>query len=333
MEKNTNLLPDLHLNASSIFGIDCPFDIPAFSQKTAYVPEIDESYVFDKNTLLAILAGFRYNKPVLISGYHGTGKSSHIEQVAARLNWPCLRINLDSHISRIDLMGKDAIQLEDGKQITKFQQGLLPFAFQNNIALVLDEYDAGRPDVLFVLQRLLESNGRLTILEENKVLTPHPAFRLFATANTVGLGDTLGIYHGTQQMNQAQMDRWAMVINLNYLAPEIEENILLKKLPHWQNTKGKARIKSMVQLANMTRIAFKNTDVSTVMSPRTLLIFAENYEIFKNTAYAFYLSFLNKCDELEKPIFAEFYQRAFGEELSEFSLLFQLEENPPSEDA
>src|SRR5581483_10044776 len=282
-----------------------------------HVPDIDEAYRFDKETTLAILAGFAYNRRVMIQGYHGTGKSTHIEQVAARLNWPCLRINLDSHISRIDLVGKDAIVLREGKQVTEFREGILPWALQRPCALVFDEYDAGRPDVMFVIQRVLERHGRLTLLDQSRVIRPHPAFRLFATSNTVGLGDTTGLYHGTQQINQGQMDRWNVVVTLNYLPHDTEVDIVLAKAPTFQTVEGRKTISSMVRVADMTRNAFIAGDLSTVMSPRTVITWAENAAIFNDIGFAFRVTFLNKCDELERPTVAEFYQRAFGEELPE----------------
>ena len=282
------------------------------------MPDLDPDYLFDRDTTLAILAGFARNRRVMITGYHGTGKSTHIEQVAARLNWPCVRVNLDSHVSRIDLVGKDAIVLQEGKQITAFQDGILPWALQNNVALVFDEYDAGRPDVMFVIQRVLEQSGRLTLLDQSKVIRPHPAFRLFSTTNTVGLGDTSGLYHGTQQLNQGQMDRWSIVATLNYLPHDEETRIVLAKAKSFNKSESKRKIVSnMVRVADLTRSAFINGDLSTVMSPRTVLTWAENAEIFGDIGLAFRLTFLNKCDELERPIVAEFYQRAFGQELPE----------------
>ncbi|MBB3931540.1 cobaltochelatase CobS [Kaistia hirudinis] len=310
-------LPDTQIAVREVFGIDSNLTVPAFSAPNEHVPDIDPDYLFDRTTTLAILAGFSRNRRVMVTGYHGTGKSSHIEQVAARLNWPCVRVNLDSHISRIDLIGKDAIVIKDGLQITEFRDGILPWAYQHNVALVFDEYDAGRPDVMFVIQRVLESSGRLTLLDQNRVIRPHPAFRLFATANTVGLGDTSGLYHGTQQINQAQMDRWSIVTTLNYLPHDNEVNIVVSKAKHFSDPKGKALVGRMVRLADMTRSAFMNGDLSTVMSPRTVITWAENAEIFGDIAFAFRVTFLNKCDELERPLVAEFYQRAFGEELAE----------------
>jgi len=310
-------LPDTTVSVRDAFGIDSDLVVPAFSQPDAYVPDLDPNYLFNVGTTRAILAGFAHNRRVMVSGYHGTGKSTHIEQVAARLNWPCVRVNLDSHVSRIDLVGKDAIVLKDGKQVTEFRDGILPWAYQHNIALVFDEYDAGRPDVMFVIQRVLESSGRLTLLEQSRVIRPHPAFRLFATANTVGLGDTTGLYHGTQQINQAQMDRWSIVTTLNYLPHDNEVNIVLAKVKSFDSEEGRDAISKMVRVADMTRAAFINGDLSTVMSPRTVITWAENAEIFGDLSFAFRLTFLNKCDELERSLVAEQYQRAFGEELKE----------------
>jgi len=310
-------MPDTKVSVRQVFGIDSDLQVPAYSQTSQHVPDLDPEYLFDRPTTLAILAGFAHNRRVIVTGYHGTGKSTHIEQVAARLNWPCVRINLDSHVSRIDLVGKDAIVLKDGKQITEFRDGILPWAYQNNIALVFDEYDAGRPDVMFVIQRVLESSGRLTLLDQSRVIKPHPAFRLFATANTVGLGDTSGLYHGTQQINQAQMDRWSIVTVLNYLAHDKEVDIVLAKAPHFQNKDGRDTVNKMVRVADLTRNAFMAGDLSTVMSPRTVITWAENADIFQDVGFAFRLTFLNKCDELERSLVAEFYQRAFGQELPE----------------
>ena len=310
--------PDTTVSAREVFNVDFDMQVPAFSKSSEFVPAVDEAYLFDGPTTQAILAGFAFNRRVMIQGYHGTGKSTHIEQVAARLNWPMVRINLDSHVSRIDLVGKDAIVLKDGKQITEFREGLLPWALQNPVALTFDEYDAGRPDVMFVIQRVLEAQGRLTLLDQNKVITPHNAFRLFSTTNTVGLGDTSGLYHGTQQINQGQMDRWSIVCQLNYLPHASEEAIVLAKSPSYDNTEGKDILASMVRVADMTRNAFIAGDISTVMSPRTVMNWAENARIFNgDLAQAFRLTFLNKCDELERPIISEFYQRAFGTDLPE----------------
>jgi len=310
-------LPDTKVSVREVFGIDSDISVPAYSEPDAHVPDVDPDYLFDRDTTLAILAGFAHNRRVMVSGYHGTGKSTHIEQVAARLNWPCIRINLDSHVSRIDLVGKDAIVLKDGKQITEFKDGILPWAYQHNIALVFDEYDAGRPDVMFVIQRVLESSGRLTLLDQSRVIRPHPAFRLFATANTVGLGDTTGLYHGTQQINQAQMDRWSIVTTLNYLPFEHEVNVVASKVKHFTETKGRDAVAKMVRVAELTRAAFINGDLSTVMSPRTVITWAENAAIFGDIAFAFRLTFLNKCDDLERALVAEQYQRVFGVELKE----------------
>ncbi len=309
--------PDIEVSVRQTFGIDCDMQVPAFSQTNDYVPAVDETYRFDRDTTLAILAGFAHNRRVMIQGYHGTGKSTHIEQVSARLNWPCIRINLDSHISRIDLVGKDAIVLKDGKQITEFREGLLPWALQRPTALVFDEYDAGRPDVMFVIQRVLEVDGKLTLLDQNRVIRPHPAFRLFATTNTIGLGDTTGLYHGTQQINQAQMDRWNIVATLNYLEHDEEVEIILAKSPEYDSAEGRERVSAMVALADLTRSGFINGDISTVMSPRTVMTWAENATIFGDVGFAFRVTFLNKCDEIERPIVAEYYQRCFGSELPE----------------
>ncbi len=310
-------MPDTIVDAHSTFGIETTLKIPAFSKANEYVPLRDDAYRFDRDTTLAILAGFAFNRRVMVQGYHGTGKSTHIEQVAARLNWPCIRINLDSHISRIDLIGKDAIVLRDGQQVTEFREGLLPWALQHPVALVFDEYDAGRPDVMFVIQRVLEVQGKLTLLDQNRVIHPHPAFRLFATTNTIGLGDTTGLYHGTQQINQGQMDRWNIVTTLNYLPHDAEAEIVLAKVPKYATPEGKKKIAAMVRVADMTRNAFVAGDLSTVMSPRTVITWAENAEIFNDIGFAFRLTFLNKCDELERASVAEFYQRCFGEELPE----------------
>ena len=308
-------LPDIKLSVRKTFGMDSDLEVPAFSVAGEHVPEKDPAYRFDHDTTLAILAGFAHNRRVMVQGYHGTGKSTHIEQVAARLNWPCIRINLDSHISRMDLIGKDAIVLKEGKQVTEYREGILPWALQHACAIVFDEYDAGRPDVMFVIQRVLEVEGKLTLLDQNRVLHPHPAFRIFATANTVGLGDTTGLYHGTQQINQGQMDRWNIVATLNYL-PEAEETaIILAKVPALRSEEGRKTVQAMVALAGLTRQSFMNGDISTVMSPRTVITWAENAAIFGNKATAFRLSFLNKCDETERPVIAEFYQRCMGEEL------------------
>src|SRR5881398_3913514 len=309
--------PDIKISVRQTFGIDTDLEVPAFSKPSEHVPDFDDAYRFDHDTTLAILAGFAFNRRVMICGYHGTGKSTHVEQVAARLNWPCIRVNLDSHISRIDLVGKDAIVLRDNKQVTEFREGLLPWALQHPMALCFDEYDAGRPDVMFVIQRILEVEGKLTLLDQNRVIRPHPAFRLFSTANTVGLGDTSGLYHGTQQINQGQMDRWSIVTTLNYLAHDEEVEIVLAKAHHYRTQEGRDIVNKMVRLADLTRNAFANGDLSTVMSPRTVITWAENAEIYGDIGFAIRVTFLNKCDELERPLVAEFYQRSFGKELPE----------------
>jgi cobaltochelatase CobS len=305
--------PDRTLDVREHFGINIDMQVPAFSEADERVPDSDDSYVFDPDTTLAILAGFAYNRRVMVQGYHGTGKSTHIEQVAARLNWPCIRINLDAHISRIDLIGRDAIVLRDGLQVTEFREGLLPWALQTPTALVFDEYDAGRPDVMFVIQRVLETEGKLTLLDQNRVIRPNPFFRLFATANTVGLGDTSGLYHGTQAINQGQMDRWNIVVGLNYLPAAVESQIVLAK----SEGVDEKIVTDMVKVADLTRQGFINGDISTVMSPRTVITWAQNTAIFKDPGFAFRLSFLNKCDETERMLVAEYYQRVFGTDLPE----------------
>ncbi|MGH6814134.1 MAG: cobaltochelatase subunit CobS [Hyphomicrobiaceae bacterium] len=315
---DVSTLPDMKVSVRQVFGIDTDLEAPAYSTADDHVPDFDPDYLFNREVTLAILAGFKHNRRVMIQGYHGTGKSTHIEQVAARLNWPCIRINLDSHISRIDLIGKDAIVLREGKQVTEFREGLLPYCLQTSTALVFDEYDAGRPDVMFVIQRVLEVSGKLTLLDQSKVIRPHPGFRLFATTNTIGLGDTSGLYHGTQQINQGQMDRWSIVSTLNYLPHDDEARIVLAKVKAWVKSEAKRKtVSNMVRVADLTRNAFINGDLSTVMSPRTVMTWAENAEIFGDIGFAFRLTFLNKCDELERPVVAEFYQRCFGEELPE----------------
>jgi cobaltochelatase CobS len=316
--------PDMTVKVRDVFGLDSEMEVPSFSKKTDLVPDVDESYQFDHETTMAILAGFAHNRRVMVQGYHGTGKSTHIEQVAARLNWPCIRVNLDSHISRIDLIGKDAIVIRDGQQVTEFREGILPWALQHPCALVFDEYDAGRPDVMFVIQRILEVEGKMTLLDQNRVLHPNPAFRLFATTNTVGLGDTTGLYHGTQQINQGQMDRWNIVCTLNYLPHDDEVGIVLSKSPSYGTDEGKKVLASMVSVADLTRSGFINGDISTVMSPRTVITWAENARIFNDVGFAFRVSFLNRCDELERPIVAEYYQRCFGEELPESAAKVQV---------
>ncbi|CAN0351334.1 unnamed protein product [Discosporangium mesarthrocarpum] len=311
-------MPDTTVSVRDVFDLDIDMEVPAFSKKTEHVPDFDDTYCFDHDTTLAILVAFAHNRRLLIQGFHGTGKSTHVEQVAARLNWPCIRINLDSHISRIDLIGKDAIVVKDGKQITEFRDGILPWALQSPIALVFDEYDAGRPDVMFVIQRVLERDGKMTLLDQNRVLRPHPAFRLMATANTVGLGDTTGLYHGTQQINQGQLDRWNLVTTLNYLPHEQETAIVLAKSPSFdKDDAGRQEIASMVRVADLSRAGFMAGDISTVMSPRTVITWAENTELFGDRATAFRMTFLNKCDELERTTVAEYYQRCFGDELPE----------------
>ena len=317
MIENISLQPDIKISIKQTFGIDTDIEVDAFSKKSELVPEIDKDYVFDRDTTLAILSGFLHNKKVIVHGYHGTGKSTHITQIAARLNWPCVRINLDSHISRIDLIGKDAITLKDGKQITEFKEGILPWSFQNPVALVFDEYDAGRSDVMFVLQRILESDGYFTLLDKNKVVRQNRYFRLFATANTIGLGDTTGLYTGTQQINQAQLDRWEIVTSLNYLPEDKEMKIILSKNKKLDNPKGKEIISNMIKVASLTRKGFIAGDISTVMSPRTVLNWSNNAEIFKDIGYAFRVTFLNKCDDAEKSIISEYYQRCFGQDLPE----------------
>mgnify|MGYP001440179627 CR=1 FL=1 len=324
MISNLNIQPDIRLSVKQSFGIETDMEVSAFSKKNDFVPEIDKDYKFDRDTTLAILSGFSFNKRVIIHGYHGTGKSTHITQVAARLNWPCMRVNLDSHISRIDLIGKDAIVVKDGKQITEFQEGVLPWSIQNPVALIFDEYDAMRPDVAFLMTKVLEAEGGLTLLEKNKVIKPNEYFRLFATANTIGLGDTTGLYTGTQQINQAQMDRWNIVTTLNYLSLDKEMEIILSKNKNLNNSKGKEIVSNMIKVASLTRKGFIAGDISTVMSPRTVLHWAENYEIFKDIGYAFRVTFLNKCDETEKNVISEYYQRCFGEDLPESMINIQM---------
>jgi len=308
-------MTDKLISAKKLFDIPLNFDVPVFKERTEFVPDLDPTYCFDLETTKAILVGFIHNRRVLVQGYHGTGKSTHIEQVAARLNWPCIRLNLDSQISRLDLVGKDAIVLKDGLQVTEFQPGILPFSVERPIALVFDEYDAGRPDVMFIIQRLLEQNGKLTLMEQNRVITPHKDFRMFATANTIGLGDSTGLYHGTQPINQGQLDRWNIVATLNYIHEDQEERILLSKFSKL-DASGKKIIKQMINMANLTRHGLIHGDISTVMSPRTVITWVENWQIFEDVEQSFKLTFLNKCDEAEKPIFHEYYQRCFGKELA-----------------
>jgi cobaltochelatase CobS len=309
--------PDLQVSVREVFGIDTDLMAPAFGERDDHVPEIDAVYRFNPEVTLAILAGFTCDRRVMVQGLHGTGKSTHIEQVAARLNWPCVRVNLDGHISRLDLVGKDAIVLRDGLQVTEFQEGVVPWALQRPVALVFDEYDAGRPDVMFVIQRILERDGKLTLLDQNRVIHPHPSFRLFATSNTVGLGNLSGMYHGTQLLNHAQIDRWNIVTTLNYLSPQEEAAIVLARVPAKDTAHGRRLIDSMVALANLTRKGFAAGDLATLMSPRTVITWAENCEIFRDPALAFRLSFLNKCDDAERPLVAEYYQRCFDAELDE----------------
>ena len=307
--------PDAKIDVAKVFNIDSDLVVRGYKDKTDWVPQVDEGYVFDKDTTLSILAGFEHNRRVMVQGFHGTGKSTHIEQIAARLNWPCVRINLDSHISRIDLLGKDAIKLNDGKQITEYQEGLLPWSIQNPVALVFDEYDAGRPDVMFVIQRILEVEGKLTLLDQNKILEPHSSFRLFATTNTVGLGDMTGLYHGTQQINQGQMDRWHILATLNYLDPDQEFKVVMSKLINLKGVKNQDTVKNMIKLANLTRAGFSNGDISTLMSPRTVISWGQNFKIFKDIVSSFKLTFLNKCDEVERSIISEYFQRCFDLEI------------------
>ena len=312
-----DLLPDITLSVRDTFSIDSDLSVPAFSTRDEHVPEIDEAYCFNSDVTLAILAGFANDRRVLVQGYHGTGKSTHIEQIAARLNWPCIRVNLDGHISRLDLVGRDVISLKDGSQVTEFQEGIIPWALQRPVALIFDEFDAGRPDVMFVIQRILERDGKFTLLDQNRVITPHQGFRLFATANTVGLGNLNGLYYGTQVLNQGQIDRWNIVATLNYLSLQEESQIVLARVPQMNTTLGKATVGSMIKVADLTRKGFAAGDISILMSPRTVISWAENLGIFSDIGLAFKLSFLNKCDEAERSIIAEYYQRVFDEELEE----------------
>jgi len=321
---NLNIEPDIKISVNQTFGIDTDMEVDGFSKRNELVPTLDPDYVFDAPTTLAILNGFSHSKKVIVHGNFGTGKSTHITQIAARLNWPCIRINLDSHISRIDLIGKDAIVLKDGKQVTEFKEGILPWAFQNPVALVFDEYDAGRPDVMFVLQRILESDGSFTLLDKNKVVKQNKYFRLFATSNTIGLGDTSGLYSGTNILNQAQLDRWEIVTSLNYLSLEKEMKIILAKNKKLNNAKGKEKVANMIKVASLTRKGFTAGDISTVMSPRTVLNWCSNADIFKDTGIAFRVTYLNKCDDLEKKTIAEYYQRCFGEDLPESMINIQI---------
>lgn len=309
--------PDRMVSVRDSFGIDSNLIVPAFSEPDEHVPEIDSAYRFNRDVTLALLAGFSRDRRVMVQGLHGTGKSTHIEQVAARLNWPCVRVNLDGHISRMDLVGKDAVVLQDGKQVTAFQEGIVPWALQRPMALIFDEYDAGRPDVMFVIQRILERDGKFTLMDQNTVLRPHPSFRLFATANTVGQGNLNGLYHGVQRLNHAQLDRWNIVAALNYLPAEEEIAIVQARVPQFADAEGYALVASMVALAHLTRQGFDAGDLSTVMSPRTVITWAENIDIFHDTALAFRLSFLNRCDEAERTVVAEYFQRCFDRELDE----------------
>jgi len=317
MPEMTTAAPSHVQSARELFGIDTDLTVRAFREPVDHVPDIDPAYQFDHAVTTALLAGFGRNRRVMVQGLHGTGKSTHIEQVAARLNWPCVRVNLDGHLSRLDLIGRDAVVLRDGKQVTEFQEGILPWALQRPVALILDEYDAGRPDVMFVIQRLLERDGKLTLLDQNRVLTPHPAFRLFATANTVGLGNLNGLYHGVQRLNHAQIDRWNIVATLDHLPAEQEIEIVSARVP----SLSRELIGSMVAVANLTRSGFRVGDLSTLMSPRTVITWAENIEIFHDPALAFRLSFVNKCDEAERPVVAEYFQRCFDSELERSAML------------
>jgi len=313
--------PDRTVNVRDTFGIDLEMTVPAFTQRDEHVPEIDSAYRFNPQATLAILAGFAFNRRVVIQGLHGTGKSTHIEQVAARLNWPCLRINLDGHISRLDLVGKDMIVLRDGQQVTEFQEGMLPWALQRPMALVFDEYDAGRPDVMFVIQRVLEREGSFTLLDQQKVIKPHVSFRMFATMNTLGQGNLNGLYHGTQLMNHAQLDRWNIVTSLDYLPEQEEQAIVLARVPSFNTDNGRKHIVAMVAMAGLTRQGFAVGDLSILMSPRTVITWAENTEIFKDVDLAFHLSFLNKCETAERAVVEEYYQRCFNAPLASLNAL------------
>ncbi|MDR6857411.1 AAA family ATPase [Variovorax guangxiensis] len=312
-----SLKPERLLSVREVFGIDSDLMAPAFAERDDHVPEVDAVYRFNPDVTLAILAGFMRDRRVMVQGLHGTGKSTHIEQVAARLNWPCVRLNLDGHISRLDLVGKDAVVLREGQQVTEFQEGIVPWALQRPVALIFDEYDAGRPDVMFVIQRILEQGGKFTLMDQNRVLHPHPSFRLFATANTVGLGNLNGLYHGAQRLNHAQIDRWNIVASLDYLPAEEEIAIVQARVPSMQSEAGHDRVRAMVAVADLTRKGFAAGDLSTLMSPRTVITWAENVEIFRDPALAFRLSFVNKCDEAERPLVAEYFQRCFDLELKE----------------
>ena len=310
------LQPTRTVSVRDVFGIDTDMTVPAFAERTEHVPAIDKAYRLNPQVTQAILAGFAYNRRVVIQGLHGTGKSTHIEQVAARLNWPCVRVNLDGHISRLDLVGKDTIVLQEGKQVTQFQEGILPWSLQRPVAIVFDEYDAGRPDVMFVIQRVLEREGSFTMLDQKRVIQPHQYFRLFATMNTLGQGNLNGLYHGTQLLNHAQLDRWNLVTSLNYLAPAEEAAIVLARVPEMDTPQERKRVDAMVALAGLTRRGFSVGDLSLLMSPRTVITWAENISIFNDLKLAFELSFLNKCEPAERAIVSEYFQRCFGQELA-----------------
>ena len=309
-------LPDREVAVRDVFGIDSPLTVPAFSTRDEHVPDIDSVYRFNPDVTLALLAGFKHNRRVLVQGLHGTGKSTHVEQVAARLNWPCVRVNLDGHISRLDLIGRDAVVLREGVQVTEFQEGIVPWALQRPVALIFDEYDAGRPDVMFVIQRILERDGHLTLLDQNRVLRPHPAFRLFATSNTVGQGNLNGLYHGAQRLNHAQIDRWNIVATLNFLSRDEEVAIVQARVSALAGPEQRALVQRMVAVAELTRRGFAAGDLSTLMSPRTVITWAENLGIFRDDALAFRLSFANKCEDAERAIVAEYFQRVFDKEMA-----------------
>ena len=309
------LHPTQQRSAGDLFGFDSKLLVPVFEERDEHVPEIDPAYRFNPDVTLAILAGFTRNRRVMLQGLHGTGKSTHIEQVAARLNWPCVRVNLDGHISRLDLVGRDAVVLRDGQQVTEFQEGIVPWALQRPVALVFDEYDAGRPDVMFVIQRVLERDGKFTLLDQNRVITPHPQFRLFATANTVGQGNLNGLYAGAQRLNHAQIDRWNIVATLNYLGAEEEAAIVAARVPSLAGSEHAGRLAQMVALAGLTRSGFAAGDVSTLMSLRTLITWGENIEIFTHIDLALRLAYVNKCEESERAVVGEYFQRCFNREL------------------
>lgn len=317
MSELTRICPERTVSVRDVFGIDSDLQVPAFAERDEHVPDIDPTYRFNPGVTLALLAGFSRDRRVMVQGLHGTGKSTHIEQVAARLNWPCVRVNLDGHVSRLDLVGKDAVVLRDGHQVTEFQEGIVPWSLQRPMALIFDEYDAGRPDVMFVIQRILERDGKFTLMDQNRVLRPNPYFRLFATANTVGQGNLNGLYHGAQRLNHAQIDRWNIVVALNYLARDEEVAIVQARVPLYADAAGREMVNAMVAVAELTRQGFRVGDLSTLMSPRTVITWAENVEIFRDPALAFRLSFVNKCDEAERPVVAEYFQRCFHRELDE----------------